>query len=113
MRDVVALTKPRITLMVAFTTFGGFWLASRYFGVDPFGRLVLPLIAGSALVVGGANALNMYLERETDALMRRTQSRPLPSGRLEPITALIVGLVLSAISVPLLTFAVSPMTGFL
>jgi protoheme IX farnesyltransferase len=112
-RDIVALTKPRITLMVAFTTFGGFWLASRFFGVDPFGRMLLPLMLGSALVVGGANALNMYIERDTDALMRRTQSRPLPTGRLEPMAALVVGLVLSAISVPLLTFAVTPMTGLL
>jgi protoheme IX farnesyltransferase len=55
----------------------------------------------------------MYIERDTDALMRRTQSRPLPTGRLEPMTALVVGLVLSAVSVPLLTFAVSPMTGLL
>ncbi len=113
LRDIVALTKPRITLMVAFTTFGGFWLACRFFGIDPFGRLLLPLMVGSALVVGGANALNMYVERDTDGLMRRTRLRPLPTGRLEPMTALVVGLVLSAISVPLLTFAVSPMTGLL
>jgi len=112
-RDAVALTKPRITFMVAFTTFGGYWLACRFFGSDPFGAALWPLMLGTAMVVGGANALNMYLERETDALMKRTQNRPLPTGRLEPVVALAVGLGLSAVSVPLLTFAVSPMTGLL
>jgi protoheme IX farnesyltransferase len=63
--------------------------------------------------VAGANALNMYLERDVDALMERTRNRPLPSGRLEPREALRFGIVASAIAVPLLTFAVNPLTGFL
>jgi protoheme IX farnesyltransferase len=115
MRDVVALTKPRITFMVVLTAAGGHWLAARFFGVDPLGdhSRIAPLLGGSAMVVAGANALNMFLERDTDGLMSRTRTRPLPDGRLAPEIALVLGLALSAISVPWLTFAVSPMTGLL
>ncbi len=115
LRDVVALTKPRITFMVLLTTAGGYWLACRFFGVDPTadaGRLV-GLLAGVSMVVGGANALNMFLERDTDALMSRTRLRPLPDGRLAPEVALAVGLGLGAISVPLLTTTTEPTTGLL
>ncbi len=113
LRDLWSLTKPRITFMVVFTTFGGYWLAARFFGLNPFGSVLLPLLAGTALVVGGANALNMYLERDTDQLMTRTRVRPLPAGRMEPHVALWVGLLLSAAALPLLTLFVDPMTGLL
>lgn len=101
--------------MVVLTSAGGFWLASGFFGSDPLGELsrLAPLLGGSAMVVAGANALNMFLERDTDGLMTRTRKRPLPDGRLAPEVALAVGMILSAVSVPWLTFAVSPMTGLL
>ncbi|MFI5288506.1 MAG: heme o synthase [Polyangia bacterium] len=107
--SLVELSKPRITFMVLITTLGGLWLApgSR----DPM--LWAATLAGVMLVVAGANALNMYLERDTDALMRRTRNRPLPSGRLSPEVALFCGLLWSALAIPLLTFAVNPLTGFL
>src|SRR5207244_8705795 len=60
-----------------------------------------------------ANILNMYLERDTDALMTRTMNRPLPAQRMDPHTALKFGLVLAAVSVPLLTFAVGALPGLL
>ncbi len=96
LRDVVALTKPRITFMVVLTAAGGYWLACRFFGLDPLANHVrlVGLLAGSAIVVGGANALNMFIERDTDALMRRTRTRPLPEGRLSPEIALATGLLL-------------------
>lgn len=115
LRDVVALTKPRITFMVLLTTTGGYWLASRFFGLDPTADLtrLVGLLCGVCFVVGGANALNMFLERDTDALMTRTRTRPLPDGRLAPEVALVVGLGLGAISVPLLTTTTEPTTGLL
>jgi heme o synthase len=64
-------------------------------------------------VVAAANVLNMYLERDTDALMRRTMYRPIPSGRIHPPVALWFGLLLTASSVPILTFAVGPLPGLL
>jgi protoheme IX farnesyltransferase len=112
-RDIIALTKPRITVMVVFTALGGYWLASRFHGEERQSAVLWPLLAGTGLVVSGANALNMYLERDTDGLMARTANRPLPQQRLAPEVALAVGLLCSAVSVPWLTIGVWPMTGLL
>src|SRR5229473_2910705 len=67
----------------------------------------------TAVVVAAANVLNMYLERETDALMPRTMHRPLPAGRMNPSLALGFGLLLAAVSVPLLFLGVGPLPGLL
>src|SRR5262249_8594676 len=111
--DLVKLAKPRITGMVLLTSVGGFWLATRASGLPREPRAIAMMLLGTALVVGGANALNMSLERETDALMERTRDRPLPSGRMRPEVALIFGLLLSAIAIPVLTFGVNAATGLL
>ncbi len=108
-RDLVALTKPRITLMVIITTFGGLWLAPGHLR---WGTVLATLLA-TAMVVGAANTLNCWLERDVDRHMARTKRRPLPDGRLSPRAALWLGLGLGAISVPVLTLAVNPLTGLL
>ena len=77
--DFLALTKPRVNLLVLMTTLIGFHLGT--FGPIDIVMLVHTVI-GTALVAGGAAALNQVLERDIDRLMRRTQSRPLPAGRL-------------------------------
>jgi len=77
--DFVMLTKPRLNLLVLITTLAGLYLASPS-GVDV--SLLLNTLIGTALVAGGAAALNQVWERRTDALMRRTRTRPLPGGRL-------------------------------
>jgi len=112
--DLIALTKPSITRMVVATMFGGIWIASRVSGVPtpPMYKLVLAVI-GTVLIVSGANTLNMYIERDSDRFMARTRQRPLPSGRMAPEVALAFGLLLSAIAVPLLTFAVNAVTGLI
>lgn len=111
--DLVTLTKPRITAMVVATMLGGIWLASRA-GGHPRPIWVLAVaVLGTVLVVSGANTLNMYLERDTDKLMVRTRTRPLPGGRMAPDVALWLGMALSAVSVPLLTFCVNAATGLL
>lgn len=107
--DLVALTKPGILSFALLTCAAGMSLAPGYAPVE----LWLPLLLGTAMLVGSANALNMYLEREVDCLMARTRNRPLPAGRMEPIWALGFGVALAAVSVPLLSFAVNPLTGFL
>ncbi|HWW92437.1 MAG TPA: UbiA family prenyltransferase, partial [Vicinamibacteria bacterium] len=92
--DFLELTKPRITLLVVFTGLVGFVMASP----GPVsGAALTPALLGIALVAAGASALNMLLERDTDALMQRTRSRPLPAGRLRPAEALLFGLVLSGL----------------
>src|SRR2546423_1023154 len=109
MRDYVELAKPRITTLVVFTCASGLWLAP---GRLP-ARTVLLTLVGTVLIVAAANLLNMYLERDRDALMKRTMNRPLPAGRMDPQLALRFGLALAAVSVPLLTFAVGPLPGLL
>jgi len=107
--DVIALGKPRITFMVLVTTTAGLLLAPG--AVSP--PLMIATLLGVALIVAGANALNMYLERDVDALMTRTRNRPLPAGRLAPELALYFGVACAAVSVPLLAVLVNPLTGFL
>lgn len=107
--DLVALTKPRITFMVLVTTLGGIFLAPE----RPTLAVTLCALLGTALVVGSASTLNCWLERDVDKHMTRTMNRPLPAGRLSPTTALVWGLLLGAIAVPLLWFTVNPLTAIL
>ena len=107
-RDLVALTKPRITALVLLTEEAGAWLAP---GRASFRARCLSLL-GTALIVGSANALNMWSERDVDAMMARTRRRPLPAGRLSPDVALAFGLMLAAVSAPML-FLVNWTTGLL
>jgi heme o synthase len=87
-RDLLALSKPHITLLAVLTSGGGIALAR---GQAALVTVVLTL-AGTALLVAGANALNMLLERDTDRLMERTRERPLPARRMRPAAALVAGL---------------------
>jgi protoheme IX farnesyltransferase len=107
--DTLSMAKPRITFMVLITAFGGLWLAPG----TPALLTAAALLVGTALMVGSANTLNMYLERDIDALMTRTRERPLPAGRLEPSVALWFGVAQGLVGTPLLTFAVNPLTGML
>ena len=108
-RDLIALTKPRITMMVLVTAAGGMWLAP---GSLDLGSMAVMLLT-TGMVVGAANTLNCYLERDSDRLMARTANRPLPDRRLEPSWALWLGVAMGLIAVPTLTFAVNPITGLL
>jgi protoheme IX farnesyltransferase len=107
--DLVALAKPRITALVLITTVGGYWLAPVKAG---------PLVAtlttiGTILIVAGANALNMYIERNIDGRMERTKDRPLPAGRMAPRVALWFGVALSVAAVPILAFGANATTALL
>jgi protoheme IX farnesyltransferase len=82
------LIRPRIAVLVLFTVAAAFILASE--GVPDPQRL-LHVLLGTTLLVAGASALNQVFERHSDALMRRTSDRPLPSGRLQPGTVFVVG----------------------
>jgi protoheme IX farnesyltransferase len=104
------LVKARLTLLVLLTTCVGFYLGERG-AVD--GLLMFHTLAGTALVAAGAAALNQWLEREHDAKMRRTASRPLPSGRLQPATVAIFGGVCSVAGLIYLAAAVNLLTSVL
>ena len=108
-RDLVALTKPSINVMVLVTASGAIALAPQ----RPDWLTCICALLGTVLIVGSASSLNCYIERNVDKHMTRTKNRPLPAGRLPPSAALVLGIVLAAISIPLLFFAVNPMTAFL
>ena len=104
------LVKARLTLLVLLTTCVGFYLGER----GSFnGLLMFHVLFGTALVAGGAAALNQLLEREHDAKMRRTASRPLPSGRMQPTTVAIFGGVCSVAGLIYLAVFVNLLTSVL
>jgi protoheme IX farnesyltransferase len=98
------LTKPRIVILLLVTTVPAMMLAER--GM-PSITLVLATLAGGSLAAGSANAINCYLDRDIDRIMRRTRRRPLPAHRVEPERALAFGYVLGAISFLFLSIAVN------
>jgi heme o synthase len=104
--DYLELTKPRITFMVALTALVGYVMGS------PEAPAWAPLgaaLGGTLLVAAGASTLNMLLERKSDALMRRTQERPLPSGRLRPAEVLAFGVVITALGLATLLWLSEPL----
>ncbi len=111
-RDFVALTKPRIISLLLLTTLAAMLLAVDHAHPISFG-LVMWTLLGGYLAAGGANAINMYLDRDVDALMGRTSRRPLPSSRLRPIDALIFGLLLNVLAFVVLALSSNVLAGAL
>jgi len=102
----VQLTKPDVTFLVVITTVAGFYLGSN--GPMDWLRLMHTLCC-TLLVAGGTAALNQYVERDMDAVMRRTAARPLPSGQLQPREVLIFGFSTIVLGAGWLAIAVSPL----
>jgi heme o synthase len=98
------LTKPRIIVLLLITTVPAMMLAQR--GLPPL-RLILATLAGGAVAAGSANAINCYLDRDVDELMRRTRSRPLPAHRIAPGDALAFGYLLGAAAFLFLSITVN------
>jgi protoheme IX farnesyltransferase len=89
-RDLIALTKPRIISLLLVTTIAPMFVAGR-----PGWVLVLTVFVAGYLMAGGANAVNMYLDRDIDDRMTRTRLRPIPSGRMQPREVLAFGVLLA------------------
>jgi protoheme IX farnesyltransferase len=89
-RDLVALTKPRIISLLLVTT-----IAPMYVAGSPSWQLVVAVFIGGYLMAGGANAVNMYMDRDIDDRMARTRLRPIPSGRMHPREVLAFGVLLA------------------
>jgi protoheme IX farnesyltransferase len=104
------LVKARLTSLVLLTTLVGFYSGSSS-PVDI--ATMIHAMLGTALVACGASALNQLLEREFDGRMRRTEKRPLPSGRMSPDTVLVIGVGLSAAGLIYLALGVNLLTSFL
>lgn len=107
--DYVALTKPNIVVMCLTMTAAGMWLAPGSIS----GLTVAWTLLGTALAIGAANALNMLLERDIDAKMSRTKTRPLPAGRLSPRAAAIFGGACGVASIAILWPLVNVATALL
>lgn len=103
-RAFIALTKPRIVLLLLTTTVPTMMLARRSV---PSAWLVFATVAGGTLAAGGANAFNCYFDRDIDAIMRRTRIRPIPSHQVQPRQAVIFGLALATASFALMAPAVN------
>ena len=107
-RDLVMLTKPRIISLLLVTT-----IAPMYVAGDPAPGLVLAVFVGGYLMAGGANAVNMYLDRDIDDVMARTRLRPIPSGRMAPQAVLAFGVLLATTATWLLAHFVNVLTALL
>lgn len=106
----VALTKPRIIELLLVTTVPTMVVAAR--GL-PSGWLVLATLIGGTFAAGGANAINMYLDRDIDRIMKRTRSRPLVTGEIEPANALTFAIALEVVAFALLWTTVNPISAVL
>jgi heme o synthase len=106
--DYVTLTKPKVQLLLLLTT-----VTTMYVAGDPSLSLIALTLIGGSLSAGGAAAVNHYWDRDIDAEMRRTSTRPVPSGRISPRAALIFGVVLAALSFAELAAAVNVLSAVL
>ncbi len=103
--DYIALLKPRVMSLVVFTGFAGLWVAP---GVDTLHPLIaLVAILCLAINAGAAGAINMWYDRDIDAIMNRTRGRPIPMGRVDEDEALSFGIVLTVLSVMTMGVAVN------
>ena len=109
-RSYVALTKPRIIELLLVTTLPTMFVARR--GVPALG-LILATLVGGALAAGGANAINMVVDRDIDRVMHRTRHRPLVTGELTPGRALVFALVLEVAAFVELALAVNLLSAVL
>ena len=108
--DYVSLTKPELTFLSVVTALTGYYLGAEG---SLQASLLLHTLFGTALTGGGAGALNQYVERHYDGMMKRTEGRPVPAGRIHPYEALIFGMILSIVGIAELTLYTNALTGFL
>jgi heme o synthase len=115
LRAYIALTKPRIIELLLVTTVPTMVLAQRgaTAGGVPSVWLMAAVVLGGSLAAGGANTINMYIDRDIDDLMRRTRHRPLPRHAIAPERALAFGIVLSILSFVWLTVTVNLLSALL
>ncbi|MDQ1519263.1 MAG: heme o synthase [Actinomycetota bacterium] len=99
-QSYVRLTKPRVVELLLVTAVPPMVLAARGW---PALRLVVAVLVGGALAAGGANAINCWIERDRDQVMRRTHNRPLPAGEIDPTSALVFGIALNVVAFVFLT----------
>lgn len=114
MNAYIELTKPRITWLILMSAGIGYFFGTRITAISHFNWLVLVhTIIGTGLIASGTAALNQWIERDADAQMRRTKDRPLPSGRIKPLYALLFGIAISTLGFVELVEGVNLLAGLL
>jgi heme o synthase len=108
--DLVALTKPRIISLLLVTTVAPMFITPAGF---PSPSLVFWVILGGYLMAGGANAINMWFDRDIDCKMSRTRLRPIPAGRIRPLAGLAFGIGLGVVAFAIFWYRVNPFSGWL
>lgn len=103
-RDYLGLTKPRVMPLLLVVTLATMLLATE--GPPPWMAIAVTLIGGT-LAIGGAQAMNAYIDRDIDRKMSRTRHRPLAAGRIDPMSALLFGAALAAVSFILMGLVVN------
>ncbi|MDY6921535.1 MAG: UbiA family prenyltransferase, partial [Pseudomonadota bacterium] len=109
-RDYYELTKPRVVMLLMLTAIVGMFMATP--GMVPLDTLILGSI-GMAFAMGAAAAVNHVVDQRIDAVMSRTEHRPLVKGKISPQRAIVFAAVLSIASMAILSFFVNPLTAFL
>jgi protoheme IX farnesyltransferase len=111
-KEIIEISKPRIVILLVITAVTSMYAASKLIGpeLDTWG-LIHIIIAG-ALASAGSSALNHYYDRDIDPLMKRTSTRPIPSGRIKPNSVLVYGLAVSVISVVYGALALNHVSAF-
>ncbi|MDF2837446.1 MAG: protoheme farnesyltransferase [Paenibacillus sp.] len=109
LKDLIALTKPRLLRLNMFAALGGFWVASKW---DLDFPLMIWMLIGSTLIMASATVINNYWDRELDQKMERTRNRTLPMGRMSPAGVLAYGVILGVAGLAVL-FALDVLTGLL
>ncbi len=108
--DLVTLTKPRIISLLLVTTVAPMFITPA--GLPSLSQLLWVLVGGY-LMAGGANAINMWFDRDIDSTMSRTRLRPIPSGRISPATGLVFGIALGAAAFAVFRYLVNPLSAWL
>ncbi len=110
LKDLIALTKPRLLRLNVFAALAGFLVASKW---DIDFTLLVWTIIGSTLTIASATVINNYWDRELDLKMERTKDRALPTGRIQPGTVLAYGILLGIAGHAVLFLLVDPLAGWL
>lgn len=90
-RNLIEITKPRLSVVVVFSSIAGYFLGAEVYDWT----VVLMLVVGGYFLVGSSNVFNQIIEKDLDALMKRTRNRPLPTGRISVSTAWVYGLIMA------------------
>ena len=110
LKEVFEISKPRIIVLLVITAITSMYAASKLIGPTLSYTSFLHIIIAGSLASAGSSALNHYYDRDIDPLMKRTSTRPIPSGRMSAKNVLLYGLIVSGISVIYAWFTLNPIS---